>query len=651
MNADLARIRRLLVLVTLATLGIAALLVLPSAFFAIPWPIRKGFGWCIVGLTSWAALRQMWRAPAPTIGDLGPPTGLAERAIPWLLALGTASLSIPFLARSGNLGFGDWDLNLSMFESARRAVLEWGEFPWWSPWRRGGFPLAANPQCGVLGVAGPLVLAFGTTTGLGLATAACLIIAVEGARRLARDAIGDPWGSALAGLIYGLNGAVLVSAAAGFHLSMSYCALPWIVRGVLRLERSRGDAAALGAWSAFNVLNGVNYCSVYAFAIAGVLWLWRGAGSPSKARLLRQTGLALGVFLLLGGWRLATMLSVMRDFPRELSSGWAETFRSMFAHLLGRPGLEVLEGTSNPYFWETTCYIGPVALILAALSLRGGWRWWHSLALGCGLLAAGSVSVWHPSYWLDHFPPFKSMHVVTRWRVPAMLGVGLAAGWTVAAGRSSTRRRVRALAMVAVAAVAADYLAYGHDLLRAAYSVPNTPDRSPGPAVPSIVTVRSGLAYPAIARSYGVIQAQEPLLGYDFAAPTARQDRDQPGYVGEFVSEGKPVEPASWSPSRIEFRLRPGQAVAINQNPGSWWLVNGSRLDPSARCAEPTQPFIARADAEGRLELRIAPKGLGAGLALHGAGLALALICWRRKGLGAAPLESEGARPEGLVPG
>ena len=40
-----------------------------------------------------------------------------------------------------------------------------GQFPWWDPACRGGFPLAANPQCGLLGVATPLVLALGTSVG------------------------------------------------------------------------------------------------------------------------------------------------------------------------------------------------------------------------------------------------------------------------------------------------------------------------------------------------------------------------------------------------------------------------------------------------------------------------------------------------------
>ena len=47
---------------------------------------------------------------------------------------------------------------------------------------------------------------------------------------------------------------------------------------------------------------------------------------------------------------------------------------------------------------------------------------------------------------------------------------------------------------------------------------------------------------------------------------------------------------------------------------------------PAARCAEMLRPFVARADARGRLELTIRPRGLGLGLWLHLAGLALMLL-------------------------
>ncbi len=109
------------------------------------------------------------------------------------------------------------------------------------------------------------------------------------------------------------------------------------------------------------------------------------------------------------------------------------------------------------------------------------------------------------------------------------------------------------------------------------------------------------------------------MLSYRRDAPTLRRGRDQPGYLGEsWTAEGGiPIQPDFWSPNRLIFRLRPGQEVFINQNPGSWWLVNGRRQFADRRIAEPMLPFLVRADDAGRLELRIDPPGRRLGVILH----------------------------------
>ena len=90
------------------------------------------------------------------------------------------ALAVPLLEHPKFLGFGDWDLFLGKMEGVRQTILRWGQFPWWDPWTRGGFPLAANPQCGVVGVATPFVLVFGPGVGMRLGTIVCFLLAAEG---------------------------------------------------------------------------------------------------------------------------------------------------------------------------------------------------------------------------------------------------------------------------------------------------------------------------------------------------------------------------------------------------------------------------------------------------------------------------------------
>ena len=547
----------------------------------------------------------------------------------WVPFLIWVPLGASLLAGPDHLGSGDWDFSLEKHEAMRRTILEWGQFPWWDPWSRGGFPLAGIPHFGALGFGSPMVLFFGTSLGLRLAALLSLAIATEGSRRLALVWLKDPVGSLAAGLIYGINGAVLVQVTAGFHLPMSYCTFPWMLLCLTQLERRPTQGIGLGVWLAFNVLNGILYYSVYAVAILTVAWTWRAATLREVVlrRFLSHTALAIGVLLSLAGWRIATTGLVFRDFPRRLNSPWAEPPRAVLSHLLVRPTAEMVRDETGIHFWDATCYVGPVVLLLAFASLNRGWRWWHSLAAICGNLAVGNLGWWcHGSYWLANFPVFSTMHMVGRWRIIAILGLGLAAADELASWRRSPSKVRRGLAVVLVGVIAVDYASLGRELFPIPFQIAPEPSEFPGPPTRSIVQVAEGRAFPAVLRGYGMIVMPEPMLGYDQHAPTLRTGRGGPRYSGEAWTKDGPIEPKSWSPNRIEFTVRPNEVVTINQNPGSWWLVNGRREFANWRCAETLREFQVQADSKGRLVLEIRPKGLGIGLALHLIGLALVVV-------------------------
>ena len=145
------------------------------------------------------------------------------------------------------LGFADWDFVLDKFEAVRRTILVWGQFPWWNPWCRGGFPLAAEPQIGAVSMATPLVLALGTSIGLRLAAILCIWIAVEGAYRLAWLWFREPWAAAAAALIYGLNGAVIVEHGRGLHHRHEL--LQPALAGLLTPSASASDSPTGSGWA------------------------------------------------------------------------------------------------------------------------------------------------------------------------------------------------------------------------------------------------------------------------------------------------------------------------------------------------------------------------------------------------------------------
>ncbi|AGA30929.1 hypothetical protein [Singulisphaera acidiphila] len=604
-------------------------------FMVIPWPARKRMGQAIfLALLGIGFRRLLTVAPGdawPAPRDEVPTTGRSDRArvwIPWALQLAVASLALPLLSRPGNLGFGDWDFFLEKFESIRRVILDAHQFPWWTPWCRGGFPLASDPQCGVISITTPLVLLLGTTTGLHLATVIDLMIAVEGARRLAWLWFREPWAAAAAALIYGINGGVLVYTVAGHFIPMSYCAFPWLIYSAFRVGDRLRDGLWLGFWAAFTVLNGIQYPSLYGLLIAGLVWIraLRVQPKPLRGRLLGHTVAAIGVGLALAGWRLTTTALVMADFPRKWHTAFDASVGEVLDWLLYRPDSTILKAATSTYFWESACYVGPLVILLALISLVHGWRWWHTMTVLCLWLAIGSVRWTHPSYWLAQGPVFSTMHVVTRWRIPAMLGLGLSVTSILAHWRTRGDALHRALAAGLVLVIAADLISYGHQILTVASCVEPTEDLFPGPPTSTLVNVENGLGYAAVLRGYGVVRGYQPLLGYDRNKPTARLWRGHPHYRGEaWTDDDASLTTEFWSPNRIVFRTRPGQWIHLNQNPGSWWRINGKAAFPNEKCAEWTKPFAAQADSQGRLELEIVPKGLSLAWGLHATGIVLVL--------------------------
>jgi hypothetical protein len=634
---------RPLVLLVVISLGVflmpLALDIAYALYFALPFWFRKSLGHGIFLTMIAAGLWRLWQVRPGDRWPIDPErnesraNSAASRWIPWALRLGVVSLVVPIMQNPDGFGFADWDFSLDKFEALRRTILVWGQFPWWNPWSRGGFPLAAEPQIGPIWMATPFVLTLGTTVGLRLSSILCLLIAVEGTYRLAWLWFREPWATAATALIYGLNGAVIIQLAMGYVMPMSYCTLPWLAYFAIQIGRRFSDGIWLGFWMGFVVMTGLQYLSLYAVPITAMTWIRALRVQPPQRRvaLVLHTMAAVGVFLLVCGWRLSTVFLVLLDDKRERVTYWDETPLTALHYLLFRPRpgwIDDFTPTLIATFSELTCYVGPVVLLLAAVSLAFGWRWWHTLTLVCFWLAMGSLTWYHPSYWLLDWPFFRSAHVVTRWRFPALLGLAFAAGSVLARWRASPHLAFRALAVSLVGVIAVDFLVLGHQQCPLAFSIRPKPEMFPGPPVPDIVNVLEGMGYPSAMRGYGLIRGHEPMLSYYRNAPTLRRAREDPDYRGEAWTENGTIRPVFWSPNRLVFQVEPGQTVHINQNPGSWWWVNGRPAFPGRRCAELMVPFTVVADAQGRVVLEIHPRGLAFGIGLHFAGASLVALAW-----------------------
>ncbi len=614
----------------------------PSLFLAIPWRIRWWMGEValiggIVLAYGWA-LRASPPRPWPILDPLPLFQRTTHRVLAVLLQLVTATFAYPLFAHPANGGMYDWDLYSSWFEAARIAILRYHEFPWWNPYLCGGFPLAADPQVGLLSIDLPLVLAFGTSQGLRLATVLSLMLAIEGARRLARLWLSDPWAVALAAAVYGWNGSISWLASVNPGLSLSHPLLPWLLLFAFRLDRGTRPAVGLGVVAALGVLAIIQYATAYGSLIAAAVVFWGGVAQPRAQRLryVALLGVALGTFLTLAGWRLALSGQVLYDFPRRMASSVDNSPWELVHAMLDRPVPTLPIDMTRPGIdGERAAYLGFLPLFAAILSLLGPWRWWHTLTFVGFALALGATRVNHLSYWLSEWPGFATMHMVARWKLPAFLGLGLAAGSTLQHWRTSSRLG-RRLAPILVVLTLADLATYAHQILPIAFDLPPAGRLDPGPPVEPMVSLQSWedgmviLNFEAVRRGYGVVEGYCPMHGYQrHNRKIARLWKGHPSYLGEFVSEGQPLTPKSWSPNRVTFNgLDPGQVIEINQNPSSYWVVNGRRPFPRDRCAEISHGFLATADDRGLLVLEARPssKILGLAAGVTAAGVALVLV-------------------------
>ena len=267
----------------------------------------------------------------------------------------------------------------------------------------------------------------------------------------------------------------------GYVMAMSYCSVPWLALFAYRIGRRLSDGLWLGFWMGFMVMNGIQYMTLYAIPFTAMIWFRSLRMQPRalRGKLLVHTLAALGVCLLIGGWRLYTVLLVLLDDKGERVTYWDESPASMLHYLLFRPAPnwnEAIDAAQGSMFGELSGYVGPVVLGLALVSLVLGWRWWHAPALVCFWLALGSVQWYEPSAWMGNWPFIGSAHVVPRWRILGMLGLGFAAGSVVAKCCALPRRAVRVVSAALSLIIIADLVLLAHQQFPRAFSVSPSPE-------------------------------------------------------------------------------------------------------------------------------------------------------------------------------
>jgi hypothetical protein len=531
---------------------------------------------------------------------------------------------------------GDWDWYEFIYpwaDALRDTLLKYHQFPWWNPWSLSGQPFFAEPQTAVLMPDTLLLVAFGAAVGYKLVILFYAAVGYEGSRFLCRHLFGPSKFVDGISVIPALLPPLALHLAVGHAVLLSFWFFPWLLGLALTWRQSAARAVAFGAIVGCYFLTYIHYSIIIGFTIAGAIVGVQLARSFRSREVWLKAALVLSTALGVGLTRIALTASFVAGFPR-LETRHYPIVASVYqvARMLTEPFQNVtLQGdVADLGWWELGSYVGLPVLLLAYEGLRRGDRKLRPLYLGtllCLVLAWNNRDKYLPGYWLHVIPPWKSMVIITRWRLFACYFLLVGAVQGLLAIRSGGRAKTAAALAVLVV----------FDLgFHTVYAYRGTFDREPPPFQAAADPPRTIRDRPAdVWRDYRKnlvsMGSEFPLLGWRDHYPL-RNHLGSPGYRGDFVGQ-KPVEVVRWTPNWIVLTGSPGDSLTINVNPSSYWLMNGARLFPTYRAMEPEKPFTLVVPQSGRVELRARPPHLAILLLLQGCFALAAFLLFRRSRL------------------
>lgn len=536
-----------------------------------------------------------------------------------LCLLAIAIWAQPIWYTPGMRGINDWDPTMHRFEALRQTIVTYHQWPGHNPWIMGGVPLLGYPSFTILSIKGLLILLFGTYWGLRLGVLVYLFILFIGAWKLSSIW----WEGRFIRLIFSFyataNSALIYHVAGGHLLFQSFCFIPLAFYFLLRFNQDKwsGLKAAIVLGAAFN--DSFIYMVQYGLLIVVCVYLYFLISNykENSRALMRWIAIFTPVFLALIFYRAITFWQIAVDYPRL--SGWRAHYQwievlkyYLFPYTKFQTAASCQLCATTP---EVCSYIGIVAFIFTLISFRKGLKWWHGMMILLVWAGIGNDSYFHIMRWIQKIPTFSSHVCFARIRVVTLLFFAIAAvsglSYVWEKCKDHEFRFLRYIVfgfgvLMTVEVLLVSYLVMrsSHIKSTAAFtdgtahkfqnigSLPQ-PVGSPGTLLFTYDAIRMNLGW---LRGYG----ESYIVGED----TIRVGRDEPGYKGEFVQNGRAVDPVFWSPNRILLKgLDPSAAVIINMNPGRPWYGNGKQLFPNYRIVELEKPFNVMPDEKGVVEL------------------------------------------------
>jgi hypothetical protein len=267
----------------------------------------------------------------------------------------------PILNSGDNLGIQDWDQNFAWTEFNRISLVEYHQFPWWNPFKKGGMPHFANPQVPTISLQTLLAVIFGTIRGIKINIFLHGIIGFTGFYLLARHYKLSFFAAIMSAILFSFSGITSSYLATGMIVFIIHAYTPFIIlflnKGISNLRWSivSGFLFSIAFYAGMHIpLLLAVFLIIYAFFLS----LTSKSLKPIKA-------LAVVVLtaIILTLPKLILSLQLLNIYPRELtdSSGfkpWHVLYflTSSFQGLTGgtklfRPGKRSLNKSPSCCHW------------------------------------------------------------------------------------------------------------------------------------------------------------------------------------------------------------------------------------------------------------------------------------------------------------
>lgn len=526
-----------------------------------------------------------------------------------LCGVSAIAFLLPLIRHRRALGIEDWDVFLAYEAVARRAIIEHGQAPLWTPYHAGGLPFLANPQTKIFSPAALVTLLTSPPIAVKIEIFVQYLIALAGTYACSRRYGLARGGSLVAAAVYVYSGMLAQSVAVGMQPFLAAGFIPWVFLSFEGACKEWRRAVWAGALLASMILyGGVHVATLTAVALSILVTARVALREESPLGSVRAVVIAFGTAAALAAIKILPGIELLRRLPRVRNDYSGYSVESLAYSLVARnqhiatPALSDAHGLWRGMSWgldENGMYVGLTAALLSLVGILVAARRRRALVVTTIVLVwlsfgdrAAPLSLWRG---LHHLPLFEAMRVAQRFRFVWMLffamfvGMGLEAASKFVGGALRSRFAVIATGLVLAAVVVFD-LASNREAYRYGFSLPDPPVSPAGDyrqiaklplygpngwegpdAIPRPLNAWSS-QYPAIRENLGTISAYEPIAD-DLAS--AVEPSTSPEYRGEvFLEYGRGTARFSaWSPNQlaIEVDADADDVLLVNQNYFPGW--------------------------------------------------------------------------------